>query len=70
MKTIPVAMLCHVSGETFPAVARVYANDLGTARVVAETHAKLEGVQRVTFPASLRVLPPGHREFFAKHGIV
>ena len=66
---ITVPMLCRVSGETFPAVAKVVANDRAAAEVIAETSAKLEGVQAVTFLRSIRDLPLSQRDFFESHGI-
>jgi hypothetical protein len=66
---ITVPMLCRVSGETFPAIAKVVANDRAAAEVIAATSAKLEGVQAVTFPQSIRDLPLGQREWFELNGI-
>ena len=66
---ITVPMLCRISGETFPAIAKVVANDRAAAEVIAATTARLEGVQTVTFPQSMRDLPLGQRDWFAGHGI-
>lgn len=66
---ITVPMLCRISGETFPAIAKVVANDRAAAEVIAVTSAKLEGVQAVTFPRSIRDLPLSQRDFFESHGI-
>lgn len=66
---ITVPMLCRVSGETFPAIAKVVANDRAAAEVIAATSAKLEGVQAVTFPQSICDLPLGQREWFELNGI-
>ena len=66
---ITVPMLCRVSGYTFPAVAKVVAKDRAAAEVIAETSAKLDGVQTVTFPRSIRDLPLSQRDFFESHGV-
>jgi hypothetical protein len=67
---ITVPMLCRISGETFPAIAKVVANDRAAAEVIAATTARLEGAQTVTFPQSIRDLPLGQREWFELNGIV
>jgi hypothetical protein len=66
---IRVGMICTAQGKTYPATALVHANDVNTARVFAETHAKLNGAESVEFPISWKLLPRKWQLWFLEHGV-
>lgn len=67
---IKIGMLCTAQGRKYPATASVHANDLGTARVFAETYAKLDGADSVEFPTDWYALPHQWQQWFMQHGVL
>ena len=65
--TIP--MLCRANGKTFPSLAKVHANDERAAKVIAQTQARLEGIDSIEWVANVGTLPLKHRQWFAKNRI-
>ena len=62
MNQIKVIMLCtYDNGVVSPAIAVTYANEVSTARVFAECHAKQQGAVKVDFPLTSKLYPRSGR---------
>ena len=69
MNQIKVTMLCtYDNGVVSPAIAVTYANEVSTARVFAECHAKQQGAVKVDFPADFKAIPKKWQTWLVKRG--
>jgi hypothetical protein len=71
MNRIKLAMICtHKEGWSYPAMAVAYANEVNTAQVFAEAHAKQEGAVKVEFPTNFKTLPKKWQTWLLKRGVL
>jgi len=69
MNQIKLTMLCtNNAGVVSPAIAVTYANQVSTAQVFAECHAKQSGAVKVEFPTNFKAIPKKWRIWFVKRG--
>ena len=66
---IRVGIICTARDKKYPATVLVHANDMGTAKVFAETYAKLDGADSVEFPSNWELLPRKWQMWFSKQGV-